>query len=179
MSARRLCGVLLGALLASFGCRDQRVAVVGGDGGDQPGAPIAASRSGPGTRDGHWQGTDARSTWHAILSGPHVVQLDEVALATDSSRAMRQIQLDTTGRLTAVREERLLVVRGQAVVPDTVRTVIALAWQGDSLAQRDKQVNGAARPLQPYELDNLRRHVDELLVLVRTGTGTGTGTATP
>ncbi|MEI6739487.1 MAG: hypothetical protein WCK74_04165 [Gemmatimonadaceae bacterium] len=160
-------GLTLGA-----GCRDSKVAVSDEGGRDGANTPVAATRSGPGTRDGHWQGTDARSTWHAILSGPHVVQLDEVALSTDSSRAMRQIQLDTTGRLTAVREERLLVVRGQAVVPDTVRTVIALAWQGDSLTQRDKQVNGTPRPLQPYELDNLRRHVDELLVLVRTGTTT-------
>ncbi len=172
MAARSLCGVLLGALLVSLGCRDQRVAVVGGDGGDQPGAPIAASRTGPGTRDGRWAGPDARSTWHAILRGPQVVQLDEVALSTDSSRAMRQIQFDATERLSAVREERVLVVRGQTAIPDTIRTVITVGWDGDQITRQEKQVNGATRPLQPYELDNLRRHVGELLVQVRAGTPT-------
>lgn len=164
-------GLALGLTL-SVGCRDSKVAVMDGGGLDAAHAPVAATRTGPGTRDGQWQGADARSTWHAILNGPQVTQLDEVAIATDSSRTMRQIQWDSTGHLTSLREERVLVVRGQAVVPDTLHTIITLAWQGDQLTQQEKRVNGAVRPLQPYERDNLMRHIDELLTQLRAGSGT-------
>ena len=132
-------------------------------------APITDSLTGPGTREGMWQGTDAHSTWRAILDGPRITQIDEVALHTDSTRAMRQFQFDSAQSLRTVREERSQVVYGARAVPDTVNTIIELEWQADSLARSAKRVNGVDTLLQPYEVDNIRTHAAELLRVARAG----------
>ena len=132
-------------------------------------AAITDSLTGPGTREGTWQGADARSTWRAILDGPRVTQIDEIALYTDSTRAMRQFQFDSTSSLRTVREERSQVVYGARAIPDTVNTIIELEWQVDSLARSAKRVNGVDRLLQPYEVDNIRAHAAELRRIARAG----------
>jgi hypothetical protein len=137
-------------------------------------APISDSAVGPGTRAGAWQGADARSTWHAVLDGPWITQIDEIVLFTDSARSMRQFQFDSSGFLSKAREERVQTLYGQKAAPDTLHTLIELEWSRDSLARSAKRVNGAGRLLQPYEVDNLRAHADELRRLARTGTIPGT-----
>ena len=132
-------------------------------------APITDVLTGPGKREGTWQGAEAHSTWQALLDGPLVTQLDEIALYTDSTRAMRQFRFDSAGALASVREERSQKVYGSKATPDTVNTLIELEWQADSLLRSGKRVNGVDRLLQPYEVDNLRAHAAELLRLARTG----------
>jgi hypothetical protein len=135
-------------------------------------APITDSLTGPGARDGTWQGADAHSTWHAILDGPRLTQIDEIALYTDSTRAMRQLRFDALGALTGAREERSQKVYGNTAAPDTVNTLIELELQGDSLVRSAKRVNGVDRLLQPYEIDNIRAHAAELVKIARAGTAT-------
>lgn len=133
-------------------------------------APITDSLTGPGTREGTWHGAEAHSTWHALLDGPRVIQIDEVALYTDSTRAMRQFRFDAIGALASVREERSQKVYGNKATPDTVNTLVELEWQLDSLVRSGKHVNGVNRLLQPYEVDNIRAHSAELLKIARAGT---------
>lgn len=135
-------------------------------------APITDSLSGPGTREGTWQGAEGHSTWRAILDGPRVTQIDEIALYTDSTRAMRQFRFDSAGALAWVREERSQKVYGNRATPDSVNTLIELEWQVDSLVRSAKRVNGDNRLLQPYEVDNLRAHAAELLKIARVGSET-------
>lgn len=135
-------------------------------------APITDTVTGPGTREGTWQGAEGHSTWRAMLDGPRVTQIDEIALYTDSTRAMRQFRFDTTGALASVREERSQKVYGNTAAPDTVNTLIELELQVDSLVRSAKRVNGVDRLLQPYEVDNLRAHAAELLKIARAGTAT-------
>jgi hypothetical protein len=103
------------------------------------------------------------------LNGPQVTQLDEIALFTDSTRAMRQARFNADGMLASLREERLQIVYGNKATPDTLNTLIELEWQHDSLARSAKKVNGSDKLLQPYEIDNLRAHIDELLRAARAG----------
>ena len=133
-------------------------------------APISDSTIGPGMRQGAWQGADAHSTWRAILDGSWITQIDEVALFTDSARAMRQFRFDSSGLLAVAREEREQTLFGNRATPDTLLTIIELEWQHDSLARSAKRVNGVDRLLQPYEVDNLRAHADELRRMARAGT---------
>ncbi|MBL0173607.1 MAG: hypothetical protein IPP90_23550 [Gemmatimonadaceae bacterium] len=143
------------------------------------GAPISDSAVGPGTREGTWQGTDAHSTWRAILDGPWITQIDEISLFTDSARATRQFRFDSSGFLATAREERLQTLYGDKAAPDTLRTVIELEWQRDSLSRSAKRVNGVDRLLQPFEVDNLRAHADDLRRAARTGTVPRTPGTTP
>ena len=133
-------------------------------------APITDALTGPGAREGTWQGAEAHSTWRAILDGPRVTQIDEIALYTDSTRAMRQFRFAVTGELATVREERSQKVYGNKATPDTVNTLIELEWQRDSLVRSGKRVDGVDRLLQPYEVDNIRAHAAELLKIARAGT---------
>lgn len=126
----------------------------------------------PGVSDGTWQGTDARSTWHATLDGPRVAQLDEISIFTDSTRAARQFRFDSTGALTTAREERFQKVFGNAALPDTINTIIDLEWLADSLVRSQKRVNGQTRLLQPFEVDNMRAHADELFRTARAAPST-------
>jgi hypothetical protein len=142
-------------------------------------AAISDSLTGPGTRDGTWNGTDQRATWHAILDGPRITQLDEVALYTDSARAMRQFTFDSAGTLATAREEREQLVYGATALPDTIRAIIELEWANDSLVRSAKKVNGAARMLQPYEVDNIRAHATELVRSARAGAAAPTAPAKP
>ena len=164
----------LGLLAASFtvSCSRDGDAPAADSAGDAAHAPITSALTGPGTREGTWQGAEAHSTWRAMLDGPRVTQIDEVALYTDSTRAMRQFRFDTSGALASAREERSQKVYGNAATPDTVNTLIELEWQRDSLVRSGKRVNGTDRPLQPYEVDNIRAHADELLKIARAGTAT-------
>jgi len=142
-------------------------------------AAIPDSLTGPGTREGAWVGTDQRSTWRAILNGPRITQLDEVALFTDSARAMRQFTFDSASSLATAREEREQFVYGATARPDTIRAVIELEWMNDSLVRSAKKVNGAARMLQPYEVDNIRAHATELVRTARAGAAVPPSPAKP
>jgi hypothetical protein len=153
-------GLLLSATtLSTTACRDR--------------APQSAllDRS-SGASDGVWQGTDQRSTWRAVLDGPRIAQLDEAAQFGDSTRASRRFRFDSTGTLTHAREERVVLLYGNAATPDTIRSFIELEWNTDSLVRAAKRVNGADRLLQPYEVDNLRAHADDLFRTARATTST-------
>ena len=133
---------------------------------------IASSATGPGTREGTWQGADERSTWRAMLDGARITQIDEVSLFTDSTRAMRQFRFDSADVLATMREEKEQVLYGAKATPDTVRTIMELEWQGDSIVRSSKKVNGEARMPQPFEVDNVRAHATALVSAARSGSST-------
>lgn len=168
-SARTFATFRLVALLAASACSaasDRAAATV-----DSTHAAISDSAKGPGIRDGVWSGAEGHSSWHAVLEGPQVRQLDEVALFTDSTRAMRQFRFDSLGGwLLSAREERSQKVYGAHATPDTVNTIIEIEWHADSLVRSSKRVNSADKLLQPYEVNNLREHARELLRIARAGT---------
>ena len=165
--AQRVCAlVLLAVSVASGAACGERAAPTP----DPRTAAITDSLIGPGTREGAWQGADARSTRTATLDGPRITQLDETAMFTDSTRAVRQFRFDSTGALQTARESRVQVLYGAKATPDTLTSIIELEWIADSLVRSGKRVNDADRLLQPYEVDNLRGHADELLRIARAGT---------
>lgn len=155
------------ALLASGGCSNARDASSADS--SRLHAAVTDSLVGPGAREGAWADADETSTWRAVLDGPHVLRIDEVSTFTDSARSMREFHFDTAGALVAFHEARRQLLYGQHATPDTVRTVIDLEWEHDSLVRSAKRVDDADRLLQPFEVDNFRAHAAELLRLVRSG----------
>ncbi|MCC6244519.1 MAG: hypothetical protein IT353_16875 [Gemmatimonadaceae bacterium] len=167
--SRRLFHLLAtAALVACGGAADSS----GDDSASVLSSAIADSLRGPGTREGAWQGADERSTWRAMLNGARITQIDEVSLLTDSTRAMRQFRFDSTETLATMREEKEQVLYGAKATPDTVRTIMELEWQGDSIVRSSKKVNGEDRMPQPYEVDNVRAHARDLVSTARAGTTT-------
>jgi hypothetical protein len=158
-------------------------ACAGSDAGTRDSATLQAavtdSLVGPGVREGSWQDADERSTWRATLDGPRITRIDEVSTFTDSAQSTRQFGFSATEQLTTFREERQQLIYGATATPDTVRTIIELEWQQDSLARSSKRVDGADRLLQPFEIDNFRAHATELLRVVRAGATTSPRTPTP
>ncbi len=166
--ARRLTVLAVAVLSAAGtfeGCGSRERTAV-----DASHAAIPDTARGPGSRDGTWQGTDGHSTWRATLDGPAITQLDEIALFADSTRAMRQFRFDSVGLMSMAHEERVQTIYGLHAEPDTVHTLVDLEWQGDSLVRSAKTVNSAPKLIQPYEVDNLRAHAKELLIIARRGT---------
>ena len=137
-------------------------------------AAITDSLKGPSVRDGVWKGADAHSLWHATLDGPRITQLDEIAVFTDSTRALRQFRFDTTGALSGLHEQREQLVYGAKAKPDTVNTLIEMEWVRDSLTRSFKRVNGVEKMLQPYEIDNLRAHINEVFRIAHAGSTSST-----
>lgn len=168
-TSRRAGGVIrvLAVLLALSACGERKEL----DSADRnsTSAPITDSLQGPGEREGNWSGADQRSTWRALLDGSRIKQIDEVSLFTDNARAMRQFAFAADGWLMSAREERVQVVLGSSATPDTINTVIELEWMIDSLTRSAKRVNGTDKLLQPFEVDNIRQHADELVRTARAG----------
>ncbi len=142
-------------------------------------AAVTDSLVGPGVREGTWQDADEHSTWRAMLDGPRITQVDEVAVYTDSTRSVRQFRFDSSEMLASLREERTQTLFGEKATPDTLRTIIELEWELDSLARSAKRVDGVDRLLQPFEVDNFRAHAAELLRTVRAGTTSSPTGRTP
>ncbi len=173
----RASAVLIGMLLTIAACSADSRASTGDTA--QSHAAVSDSLVGPGSREGTWQDADERSTWQAILDGPHILQIDEVSVFTDSARSTRQFRFDSSGALLTLHEEREQVLFGDRATPDSVRTIIELEWEQDSLARSAKRVNGVDRLLQPFEVDNFRAHAVELQRLVRAGSVSRNSTSTP
>lgn len=163
---------VLAAILALSACGERKQLDDGSL--NSSAAPITDSLKGPGEREGHWNGADQRSTWRALLDGPRIKQIDEVALFTDNARAMRQFGFAADGSLMMAREERVQTVFGNAATPDTIHTIIELEWIADSLTRSAKRVNGTDKLLQPFEVDNIRQHADELARTARAGSSART-----
>lgn len=176
---RPLAVAALTAAGLTAGCTDRAPASRDTGAANNMRAPVSDTLKGPGVREGVWQGADAHSSWRATIDGAWITQIDEVALFTDSARAMRQFHFDSSGFLASAREEREQTVYGNKAAPDTVHTLIELEWQRDSLSRSAKRVNGADRLLQPYEVDNLRAHADDLRRIARTGTTTSSPGSKP
>lgn len=167
---RQLCTAVVLAIpmTASVACKGDGLARTA-DGVRTLYAPITEDLSGPGEREGSWRGADQQSTWHAILDGPRVIQIDEIVLFTDSARATRRFRFDSAQRLSDAREERTQITFGMKAEPDTLRTLLEFGWSADTLVRAEKLLNGAPRLAQPFEIDNLRYHGVELLMTARIG----------
>ena len=148
------------ALLLLIACTDNKSpngagATTGGD---------AAATSGV------WNDGDERSTWTATRDDSNTWRIDEAAQFGDDGRAARRFLFDSMGVLRTVSDEKQQTAQRGNATPGLMRSVLQLEFAGDSATHVRKQVDGTDRSVQTFEIENSRRHAQQLWTLARPST---------
>ncbi len=118
-------------------------------------------------RSGTWSDADEKSTWIATRIVANALRIDETATFGADSRASRMFLFDSAGHLISMSDTREQTVQSGNSSPITLRSLLVIEFANDSATRTSKQVDGAERPVQSYEIDNARRHAQQLLTLAR------------
>ncbi len=119
---------------------------------------------------GTWGEADEKSTWTATHIVADALRIDETATFGADSRASRMFLFDSAGHLISMSDNREQTVQSGNSTPMALRSMLVIEFVNDSATRTSKQVDGAERPVQQYEIDNARRHAQQLLILARRGT---------
>ncbi len=130
--------------------------------GDSASAGINAT-----SRSGTWSEADEKSTWIATPAVANALRIDESATFGADSRALRMFLFDSAGHLISMSDNREQTVQSGNSSPSALHSMLVIEFTNDSATRTTKQVGGAERPVQPYEIDNARRHAKQLLILAR------------
>lgn len=114
-------------------------------------------------RTGDWQDADASSKWRAMASGGKVRLIDETMHVGESSTRRVTHYFTDDGKLAAYYEFRIQTVTAGDRPPAKQYVLFKLELVGDSISRSEKTVDGAAQPVQPFEIENARKHSLALL----------------
>lgn len=121
-------------------------------------------------KSGVWSDGDERSTWTATRDDPNTWRIDEAAQFGDDGRAARRFVFDSMGTLRTVSDEKQQTAQRGNATPGLMRSVLQMEFAGDSATHVRKQVDGTDRSVQPFEIENSRRHAQQLWTLARQST---------
>lgn len=116
---------------------------------------------------GTWSDADERSTWTATHAVANALRIDETATFGADAHASRMFLFDSAGHLISMSDNREQTVQSGNSSPTILRSMLVIEFANDSATRTNKQVDGAERPVQKYEIDNARRHAQQLLTLAR------------
>jgi len=126
---------------------------------------------------GEWRSALEASSWTAFAIGGRIVRLQETSRDTSTAPFVRQFHFDGYERLAHYVEDRSQLAAESNASPRMMRVHTEVEWpekapantpaSASSIATR--QVDGVARPVQPWDIDNILRHADQLLSLARPG----------
>lgn len=114
-------------------------------------------------RTGDWSEGDASSKWRAMASGGKIRLIDETMTAGESSTRRITHYFTDTGNLVAYYEFRIQTVMSGSKSPEKQFVLFKIEFLGDSITKIEKSVNGTAQPVQPFEIENARKHSTTLL----------------
>ena len=130
-------------------------------------APSAAAAIEPHTVSGEWKDGDESSTWTASTIVQHALRIDEQARFGEDAHVTRMMVFDSTDYLVSILDSREQTAQSGNASPAPMRSQLVLEFANDSAIRMTKTVDGADRPVQPYEIANARRHAEQLLAQVR------------
>ncbi len=145
------------ALLVLIACTDSKAP-------DRAGASTGANT---GVDSGVWSDGDEKSTWTATRDDANTWRIDEAAQFGDDGRAARRFLFDSMGALRTVSDEKQQTAQRGNATPGLMHSVLQLEFTGDSATRVSKQVDGTDRSVQPFEIENTRRHAQQLWTLAR------------
>jgi hypothetical protein len=170
---------LLAALLLCSGCSTSGDAAANGShstaaangpalpDGKLPDALVTALDSATLTRmelrTGEWKEGDASSTWNAYSSDGSVRLIDERVTAGENSTRRVEHYFTSDGHLASHIETRNQLVLAGDRPPAREFVLMSINFAGDSATKSHKSVNGEATPIEPFEIDNAKKHADVLL----------------
>lgn len=118
---------------------------------------------------GDWSSAAEASVWTAFVIGGRVVRLQETSRDTGNAPFIRQYHFDGSDRLAHYVEDRSQLVSEGNASPRSMRVHTEVEWPVTGPAVATRLVDGAARPVQPWDIENVQRHADQLLSLARPG----------
>lgn len=116
---------------------------------------------------GAWQNGDEQIAWSSNIVDGQITEITEqVSFGTDG-RAERTLRFTADGALTAFSEIRTQTVQQSAKSPTTMRVELDVTFAGDSVRSQTKTVDGAPATVQPWDIENIRRHAAATLQQLR------------
>ena len=100
--------------------------------------------------------------------GNYSLGLSEQMVFPDGMRSSRAYFYGQSAAPTRIVDERTLTAASGNSSPTTVRARLDVYLTGDRVDSSGKMVDNVAKTVQPYEIDNLRRHEREIFARVST-----------
>lgn len=119
-------------------------------------------------RTGEWSEADASSKWRAMASGGKIRLIDETMTVGESSSRRITHYFTDDGKPAAFIEFRIQTVTSGSKSPEKQFVLFKLEFAGDSTTRTEKTVNGVGQPVQPFEIENARKHSMVLFAAAQT-----------
>ena len=157
------------AAASAAACGDKRVATrADSTANSTAGAPVAVATDTV-KRQGSWSDSlTAQSDYTAAYVNSQLVVIEEQMVVPDGLRSSRTYFYGDRSAPTRIVDERTLTAASGNSSPTTVRARLDVYLTGDRVDSSGKTVDNVAKTVQPYEIDNLRRHEREILARVST-----------
>lgn len=162
----RLVTLACAVALVATACADQKAPVA-----DSAVATAAATASPTDTVkvQGGWSdSTTAESAYQAEYVNGKLVVIEEQMLFTDSATSSRAYYYNAEYAPTRLFEHRALKAASGNSTPTMLHSILNVYLSGYKVDSAVKTVDLAAKPVQPYDIDNLRKHEREIFARVPT-----------
>jgi len=157
------------AAASTAACGDKRAATrADSTANSTAGAPVAVATDTV-KRQGSWSDSvTAASDYTAAYVNSQLVVIEEQMVFPDGMRSSRAYFYGQSAAPTRIIDERTLTAASGNSSPTTVRARLDVYLTGDRVDSSGKMVDNVAKTVQPYEIDNLRRHEREIFARVST-----------
>jgi len=118
---------------------------------------------------GEWAGASDGTIWTAFAIQGRVSRIEENWLPSGEPNSRRTMLYDAAGHIVRYFEERQTMVANSSSSPSLMHVMMSIDFAAAGGARTNKVVDGVERPVQSWDIDNARRHAEELLALARQG----------
>ena len=118
---------------------------------------------------GEWAEAGDGTIWTAFAIQGRISRIEENWLPSGDPNSKRAMIYDAAGRIVRYSEERHQMVANPSASPIMLHAIMTIDFTAAGGPRTNKVVDGVERPVQSWDLDNARRHADELLALARQG----------
>ncbi len=143
------------------------MACVAGDKAPNAATDSAAAMATAAADTGAWQNGDEQIAWSSNIVDGQITEITEQVTFGTDGRAERTLRFTADGTLTAFREIRTQTVQQSAESPTTMRVELDVTFAGDSVLSQTKTVDGTPATVQPWDIENIRRHAAATLQQLR------------
>jgi len=110
-----------------------------------------------------------RSSFTAYASAQRIARIVEQSAPGSEASASREWLYDSNQQLASVSDEKSQLASNGNASPTMMRVKTNIELRGTEIIRATRTVDGVSRTLQPWDIDNYRRHSDALLSLARQG----------
>jgi hypothetical protein len=117
--------------------------------------------------EGRWSDSvTGESGYVAKYVNDTLAVIEEQMTFTDGMRSSRAYYYDDRGALTRIVEDRRLMAASGNSTPTMLHALLNVYLSGYRIDSATKTVDLDAKPVQPYDIENLRQHEREIFARV-------------